>query len=430
MPPSRNSRFVVPGAILITVCLVFAALCSPAFAKVTVSTLFVDFPDRDTADIWGIAVSSEPKEPILDRGFCYNTKPVDKPCTGLGPGTGFFSLDIDLKSGTSWYVRAYATTRSGTTYGSRIYFTVPPPYNPTAVTADPVPTGPTTAILGGEVTSEGHAPVLERGVCWGTKPLNDYYDKCVAMGSGLGSFSQEIGGFEPGVTYYVRAYASSDIGTGFGADKVFSTRQDDPPNVTTTAPYNETDVSAISGGQVTNQGGSAVTARGVCWSTAPHPTISDARTNDGAGLGRFHSFLSDLEPLTEYYVRAYASNDAGTSYGEEYKFKTAHPVWPTVSTVGVLQVFDDSALLMGEVVLTGDATADERGFCWAETPQPLITDHSAPAAGAGAGEFQVMIQGLRPERLYYARAYAKNQYGVFYGRIIYFKTRFSRYPAR
>jgi hypothetical protein len=307
---------------------------------------------------------------------------------------------------------------------------LPPPFEPTAVTSEPVVTGPNTAVLGGEATHEGHAEVLERGVCWSKSPLPDFHDNCVAMGSGLGSFAQEIDGFEPGVKYYVRAYAASDIGTGWGQDKAFSTNEDETPKVSTTAPYNETDVSALSGGHVTHEGSSPVTRRGVCWSTAPGPTINDSRTEDGSGLGQFHSFVTGLEPLTEYYLRAYASNSAGTSYGEEYKFKTVHPTYPKVSTVGALEVYDDSALMQGEVVLTGDATADERGFCWSETPKPTIAENVVLEGGSGAGLYQAILSGLRPERLYYARAFARNQYGVFYGHIIYFKTNFSKYPAR
>jgi hypothetical protein len=430
-PPVRPAG-LIRGAIMALLCLAFLALAGAALAAPMVTTMFVTFPDAGAADAWGLAMPTAPKETITDRGFCWSTAPSpSKNCGSAGSGAGFFGLPLTgIKSGYTFYVRAYAVTALGVTYGNQIAFHLPPPFVPTAVTADPEPTGPTTAILGGEATHEGHAEVLERGVCWSTSPLPDFHDNCRVMGAGLGSFAQEIEGFEPGVKYHVRAYAASDIGTGWGQEKVFATSQDDPPNVTTTAPYSETDVSALSGGHVTNQGSSPVSARGVCWSSSPIPTVADARTEDGSGLGQFHSFLTGLEPLTEYYVRAYATNGAGTSYGKEYKFKTVHPTYPKVHTVGALEVFDDSALVQGEIILTGDATADERGFCWSETPQPTIADNAVLEGGSGAGLYQAMLGGLRPEKLYYARAFAKNPYGVFYGHIIYFKTRFSKYPAR
>lgn len=425
------------SAILLFMCLALLARAGVASAAPTVHpplvrTLNVTFPAKDAADAWGFVLPLAHKDKITDRGFCWSTTPSPtKNCGSAGSGFGFFSLPLTgLKPGHTFYVRAYAISGYGLKYGNQLSFHLPPPFIPTVLTANPVATGPTTAILGGDATHQGHAEILERGVCWSTKPLPSFHNSCVSMGSGLGSFSGEVDGFAPGGTYHVRAYAASDLGTGWGRDKKFSTTDEEPPTVTTDAPYNETDVSALCGGNVTNEGNSPVTARGVCWSTSPNPTIGDARTSDGQGPGQFHSSITGLEPLTDYYVRAYATSDAGTSYGEEYQFKTVHPVWPNVHTVGTLAVYDDSALLQGEIVLTGDATADERGFCWSTTPQPLITDSTVLEGGSGAGLFQAMIDGLQPETLYYARAFARNQYGVFYGHIIYFKTNFSKYPAR
>ena len=80
--------------------------------------------------------------------------------------------------------------------------------------------------------------------------------------------------------------------------------------------------SAVCGGNVTTDGGVEVTARGVCWSTSQNPTIEDNKTTDGSGVGIFTSRLSNLEFNTTYYVRAYATNEVGTSYGEEVSFTT------------------------------------------------------------------------------------------------------------
>ena len=96
----------------------------------------------------------------------------------------------------------------------------------------------------------------------------------------------------------------------------------DPPTVTTNTPSDITSVTASCGGNVITSGGANVTARGVCWSTSPNPTLSDSHTTDGTGTGSFISSLTGLASGTVYYVRAYASNSAGTEYGNEVSFTT------------------------------------------------------------------------------------------------------------
>ncbi len=95
-----------------------------------------------------------------------------------------------------------------------------------------------------------------------------------------------------------------------------------PPTVTTTAVSGITQTSATSGGNVTSDGGATATARGVCWSTMQNPTIAGSHTTDGSGTGVFVSAISGLQSNTTYYVRAYATNSVGTSYGNEVSFAT------------------------------------------------------------------------------------------------------------
>jgi hypothetical protein len=94
------------------------------------------------------------------------------------------------------------------------------------------------------------------------------------------------------------------------------------PTVTTTAVSNITSFTAASGGDITGDGGSEVISRGVCWSTSQFPTIDDAHTTDGNGTGVFTSSITGLTPNTVYYVRAYATNAAGTDYGNQETFET------------------------------------------------------------------------------------------------------------
>lgn len=96
-----------------------------------------------------------------------------------------------------------------------------------------------------------------------------------------------------------------------------------PPKITTNTTTSVTYASATSGGSINTDGGQPVTTRGVCWSTTPNPTIALAtKTVNGSGTGSFSSTINDLTPNTTYYVRAYATNSIGTSYGNEITFTT------------------------------------------------------------------------------------------------------------
>ena len=98
------------------------------------------------------------------------------------------------------------------------------------------------------------------------------------------------------------------------------------PAVATTTPSSITSITASSGGSFTSGGGSAVTVRGVCWNTSANPTVAlPTKTTDGTGTGSFTSDITGLSPATEYHVRAYATNTAGTAYGSDLTFTTAVP---------------------------------------------------------------------------------------------------------
>jgi uncharacterized protein (TIGR02145 family) len=99
-------------------------------------------------------------------------------------------------------------------------------------------------------------------------------------------------------------------------------KEPEPLALTTAGVTDITYLSATSGGDITSDGGSVITSRGVCWSIAQSPTTDDSKTEDGSGSGAYSSTLTDLTPNTTYYVRAYATNSDGTAYGDELPFST------------------------------------------------------------------------------------------------------------
>ena len=119
----------------------------------------------------------------------------------------------------------------------------------------------------------------------------------------------------------MRAFATNSVETAYSGQAIFTTLAL-APVLTTTALSAINTTTAIGGGDITTEGGSPVTARGVCWATTQNPTTADSKTNDWSELGIFTSDLTGLLPCSTYYVRAYATNSIGTAYGNQVTFTT------------------------------------------------------------------------------------------------------------
>jgi uncharacterized protein (TIGR02145 family) len=116
-------------------------------------------------------------------------------------------------------------------------------------------------------------------------------------------------------------------------DKTTDPPQVSVPVLTTTGVTGITSTSATSGGNITSDGGSSITASGVCWSTNATPTINDNVTTDGIGSGSFNSTITGLTANTTYSVRAYATNSAGTGYGNVLAFTSTTANGNTVTDI-------------------------------------------------------------------------------------------------
>lgn len=281
----------------------------------------------------------------------------------------------------------------------------------------------TSAVSGGNVTDDGGADVTARGVCWGTSANPTTAGSKTTDGTGTGSFSSNLTGLTPGTKYYVRAYATNSVGTAYGNEVEFTATAVVGATVTTAAVTVYSYTTATAGGNVTATGGGDVTAKGVCYGTAPNPAIAGAHTSDGTGAGQFTSSLTGLTPGTRYYVRAYATNSAGTEYGTQVEFTTLAVAEPDLTTGAVSSITDVSATVGGNVTAANGGAIQERGVCWGTSENPTINDDLAEAdLGNGTGEFSVSITSLDMGTIYYARAYATNSAGTSYGEQVMFST--------
>jgi hypothetical protein len=183
---------------------------------------------------------------------------------------------------------------------------------------------PTTARITGYILSGGDG-IKKYGHCYGKipDPKISGTKTQFTLTIGTGRYTSFLQNLEPGTQYYVKSYISRDNITEYGAEINFTTVAANKPELITTVVSAISQNGAISGGTITNDGGSPITERGVCWNISPDPDISDSRTIDGTGPGAFSSILRGLTPNTTYYLRAYATNRGGTSYGNELIFITA-----------------------------------------------------------------------------------------------------------
>ncbi len=375
-----------------------------------------------TADCQGIVVADSGLM-VTKRGICWSLSPLPTFTSNSdtsGKGLGSFGISLhNLNSSSKYYFRAFAVNDSGTSYGAQKTFTTKSLSAPVLSTSQITNITQTSAQSGGKITSDGDSPVTARGICWGTTQAPSILASHTTDGTGTGSFTSNLNGLISSTTYYIRAYATNSIGTSYGEELTFKTTDVYTiPTVSTTAVTGISNSTAVSGGNITGDGGATVTVRGVCWSTTQSPTILGNHTSDGTGTGSFTSNLSGLSSSTTYYTRAYATNIAGTSYGNEISFTTTSNL-PTVTTATVTNITTTTATCGGNVVSNGGSTVTARGVCWSTSPSPTMSN-SYTSNGSNTGTFVSSLTGLSLYTTFYVRAYATNSFGTSYGNQVSF----------
>jgi len=280
----------------------------------------------------------------------------------------------------------------------------------------------TSASSGGNITDDGGAEVTARGVCWGTATKPEITGSKTSDSKGTGSFTSSITGLTPNTKYYVRAYATNSEGTAYGNEQSFTTNAVVGATVTTTAPTAITSTTAVSGGNITNDGGAAITARGVCWGAAANPVVTGSHTSNGTGTGTFTSNITELTPGGPYHVRAYATNSFGTAYGADMQFSALAVVPTVITNTPVTAITQTTATSGGNVTSDGGSAITARGVCWTSgTADPVATD-SHTTDGTGTGTFTSSLTQLTSNTTYKVRAYATNSAGTSYGAVVTFST--------
>lgn len=353
--------------------------------------------------------------PVIARGICWAKTPDPTTLDEIameGSGKGSFICAMrNLEADQTYYVRAYATNQTGTSYGEQIKFQTLDglPVVKLDSTAGITATGATVYAT---VVSDCGIAVSARGVCWSTTQYPTIDNDHTTTGKGLGSFTSKMTNLEYGTTYYVRAYATNATETAYSEQVVINTLSG-AATVITNDVTNITAISATCGGNITNDGSLTITARGIAYSTTQYPTIEGTHTTDGKGTGSFTSTMTNLKDETTYYVRAYATNAAGTTYGEQKTFKTKNGM-PSVTTGETSNLTAQSVICKGNVTGDGGVAVTARGICYGTAQYPTI-EGLHTTVGSGKGEFTSTLSNLTPSAIYYIRAYATNNLGTAYG---------------
>ena len=373
------------------------------------------FNGNDTATILGFCWGETPQPTISN-----NQKQVTTSSNNFA-----YQLS-NLKDETKYYVRAYAKNKIGVSYGEEKSFTTTSAIKPTLTTASATNISYTSATVGGNVTSDGGATITERGVVYSTTQSPTTSNSKVTSGNGTGSFTCDLTNLQENTKYYVRAYATNKKGTSYGPQSSFTTKAYALPTLTTSSATNISYTSVTIGGNVINDGGTSVTERGVVYSTNQNPTTSDSKVTSGNGIGSFTCNITNLQENTKYYVRAYAINKKGTSYGPQSSFTTKAYSLPIVTTSSATNISYTSATVGGNVTSDGGANVTERGVVYSTNQNPT-TSNNKVTSGNGAGSFSCSLINLQEGTTYYIRAYAINKKGICYGENIIFNTLYHPY---
>jgi hypothetical protein len=402
---------------------------STASALSTVTSDSVTSVVAQSANFAG-TVTSSGGELVLSRGFCYNTSinpTVSNSVVITGSGVGSFSGSFSgLSANTTYYARAFSTSIAGTSYGSQLTFTTLTGIA-TLTTTAATSVSACSAVSGGSISTDGGAPIYARGVCWNTSP-NPTISNFLTYSFSTNVYTSNLTSLSGSTTYYYRAFASNGVGTHYGNELSFTTTSG-AATLTTSAAASITSCSAAVSINVTANGGEALTTSGICFATSVNPTTSNsiAAFNPNypfydSNINSFTKTLSGLLPSTTYYARAYATNCAGTTYGNQVSFVTTSVALPVVTTGSLGAVTGATAVINSNLIASNLCeNPSAYGICWSTTTGPT-TSSSLTVSVTPTASFSATMTGLSLSTTYYIRAYATNSAGTVYGAEINFTT--------
>ena len=249
-----------------------------------------------------------------------------------------------------------------------------------------------------------------------TQDFAEYDEKEMSKADNV--YSVVLDSLQDNTTYYVR-YAVSNRYSSAMIEEIstFQTLQPSVPTIALKSILDIWDTHAKAEIALEFDGGSQISEMGICWNTQNAPIVenNELTTKDTVAVLE----IKDLQPNTQYFVRAYAINKVGVAYSEEYEFTTY--ALPEIKTDEITDIQLTTALLHGTLVFNGNDTATIKGFCWGTNAEPTVKNEYIEIDTTSA-TYTYRLSNLIDETQYHVRAYAQNKIGIVYGETKSFTT--------
>lgn len=290
---------------------------------------------------------------------------------------------------------------------------------PEVSTISAEPYGSISAKVSGKVISKKYRQLTRAGVCWSAynNPVMGSDNFEYATVDADGNFATEImNKFTPSQNIYIRTFAFNIHGTTYGTTKMLTMPPAAAPMIRTDSVSLITHKSARVTLNVLSNNGDKLLEYGICYSKNPNPTVNDTRFygqnyyfNLNNNLVSFTDLVgfTQLPAETKYYVRAYARNQKGTTYGNELSF-TTHVITPTVMLGQAGEITTSTAEYYANVTSDEGLPVLRYGLCWSKEKNPTIANDTT-VAGTGTGYKMSTMKNLQYNTKYYVRAYATNE---------------------
>lgn len=400
----------------------------------------IDGASESSVTVTSEIVDNGGYEPSI-KGFAYkkfvegDSDPTTDDKTVLLPigATEFSAVITDLDPSTTYVIRAYATTETGTGYSESINITTDKLNIPILSIGTVSQLTAYTATVTATVTDDQGFDITEQGLCWSAESRQPTIDgKHITVAGTESPFTGTAGSDEndrlqPHTKYYLRAYAVNEKGKGYSPVIEFTTEELEMVSLTRLIISELTISSATITAQVEYGETTSVTETGICWSeTTTSPTKND---HIAKGILADKTLTANIEGLAEghkYYATAYAVTRDGYFYSEPIEFNTEKTSTPAMTTPAASDIEETSSTITASITSNGGSAVITKGVCWSSTnKEPSLEDtntsHYLPASDSGNG-ITCELKGLTKGTKYFVRAYATNKNGTNYSATAEFTT--------